>query len=205
MIWRSILELITGNECAIDKYFDKLESKMDSLLIRCDRIEEKLDSDIRELTEELEFYKGMIHSVAETLPDMMWCKGIDGKYLYANRAIKDGLIFSENPVGRDDIDLANKAKMLFGDDNHTFGEKCANSDNVVLDNMRPMRFLESGKIKGKMVYLEVFKAPMFINGKLAGVVGTGRDMTEYVEAFREHNCGKCTKMVDIFEKYEFEG
>lgn len=195
----------TSDGCAIDKYFSKLESKMDSLLGRCDRIEEKLDKDIKELTEELEFYKAMIHSVAETLPDMMWCKSVDGKYLYANKAIREGLIFSDYPIGRDDVELANRAKELFGPDNHTFGEKCANSDKIVLENMRPMRFLESGKIRGKMVYLEVFKAPMFIGGKLSGVVGTGRDMTEYVEVFREHNCGKCSKMVDIFEKYEFEG
>jgi hypothetical protein len=55
-----------------------------------------------------------------------------------------------------------------------------------------------------MVYLEVFKAPLYIKGKLAGVVGTGRDMTEYVEAYREHNCNGCYKMTDIFTKYEFE-
>ena len=205
MNWVKIREWFTGDRCAIDAYFTQLEIKMDLLLGRCDKIEEKLDKDIKELTEELEFYKAMIHSVAETLPDMMWCKGIDGKYLYANKAIREGLIFSEYPIGRDDVDLAGKAKEMFGDENHTFGEKCANSDKVVLEQMRPMRFLESGKIKGKRVYLEVFKAPMMIGGRLAGVVGTGRDMTEYVEAYREQNCNGCGKMTDIFSKYEFEG
>lgn len=205
MSWTGIRNWLTGSECAIDVYFAALESKMDMLLGRCDKIEEKLDKDIKELTEELEFYKAMIHSVTETLPDMVWCKGIDGKYLYANKAIREGLIFSDFPIGRDDVELAGKAKELFGDENHTFGEKCANSDKVVLESLKPMRFLESGMIKGKMVYLEVFKAPMFVGGRLAGVVGAGRDMTEYVEAYRAHSCKGCGKMTDIFSKYEFEG
>lgn len=204
-MWSKLRSIITGQGCAIDEYFAQLEGKMDKLLTRCDRIEEKLDNDIKELSAELEFYKGFIGAVAETLPDMMWCKGIDGKYLYANKAIKEGLIFSDDPIGKGDVELALAAKVRFGDENHTFGEKCANSDKVVLEQMKPMRFLESGKIKGKMVYLEVFKAPMYNDGKLTGVVGTGRDMTEYVEAYREHNCGGCGKMTDIFSKYEFEG
>lgn len=205
-------KLIYGESCAIDKYFEGLESKMDSLLNRCDRIEEKLDNDVKELEDELEFYKGFIGAVAETVPDMMWCKDIDGKYLYANKAIKEGLIFSDDPIGKDDIELALAAKARFGSDNHTFGEICGNSDQVVIAKVNDGtftkddgRFLESGKIKGKMVYLEVFKAPMIVNGKLTGVVGTGRDMTEYVKAFREHNCEGCKKMTDIFKKYEFEG
>lgn len=205
-------KVVQGDKCAIDEYFDRLENKMNSLLTRCDRIEDKLDNDIKELSEELEFYKGFVGSIAETLPDMMWCKDSEGKYLYANQAIKDGLLFDDHPEGKTDVWLATRAKARFGEDNHTFGEKCSNSDKAVLDKVRngtftedDGRFLESGKIKGKMKYLEVFKAPLFVKGKLIGVVGTGRDMTDYVEAYREHSCDKCGKMMDIFSKYEFEG
>lgn len=205
MSWESVRRIFSKEGCAIDNIFNKLEVKMDSLLRKCDDIECKLDKDIKALSEELDFYRGFLTTVAETLPDMMWCKDTEGRYLYANRAIKEGLIFSNNPLGRDDIDLATKAKERFGAENHSFGEKCSNSDKVVLEKLKPMRFLESGKIKGKMVYLEVFKAPLYIKGKLVGVVGTGRDMTEYVEAYREDECGKCGKMEDIFSKYEFEG
>ena len=207
----SIRKLIYGDSCAIDKYFERLESKMDRLLNRCDRIEEKLDNDVKELEDELEFYKGFIGAVAETVPDMMWCKDIEGKYLYANKAIKEGLIFSDDPIGKGDVELALAAKARFGSDNHTFGEVCGNSDQVVIDKVNAGtfhkddgRFLESGKIKGKMVYLEVFKAPMYSKGKLTGVAGTGRDITEYVEAYRDNNCGGCGKMIDIFKKYEYE-
>jgi hypothetical protein len=135
---------------------------------------------------------------------------LDGKYLYANTAIRDNLLFDRNPIGKGDVELALAAKKRFGEENHTFGEKCANSDLVVIDLTQKGlfkkeygRFLESGKVKGKMLYLEVFKAPLFINGVLTGTVGTGRDMTEYVEAFRANNCDGCRKMKDIFKKYEY--
>ena len=191
--------------CRIDTYFSKLEVSMQSVIDKCNRIERQLDAEVRLLTQEVAVYKGMLHSMAEAVPDMLWCKDLDGKYTYANSAIKNGLLFDDNPIGKTDIELASKAKEMFGDDNHTFGAKCANSDKIVLQILRPQRFLESGMIKGKMTYLEVFKAPYYVDGKVAGVVGGGRDMTEYVEALRVHDCSGCGKMKDIFSKYEYEG
>ena len=191
------------NSCKIDNYFGKLDQSMQAVIDKCERIERQLAAEVKLLTEEVALYKGMLHSVAETLPDMMWCKDVDGKYVYANVAIKKGLLFDMNPVGKTDVELATKAKVYFGEENHTFGEKCRNSDKVVLETGRAERFLESGNVKGKMMYLEVFKAPWIVNGELRGVVGTGRVMTEYVEAYREQNCGGCGKMADIFKKYEY--
>lgn len=191
------------NSCKIDNYFGKLDQSMQSVIDKCERIERQLDAEVKLLTEEVALYKGMLHSVAETLPDMMWCKDVDGKYVYANGAIKKGLLFDMNPVGKTDVEMATKAKEYFGEENHTFGEKCRNSDKVVLDTGRAERFLESGKVQGKMLFLEVFKAPWIVNGELRGVVGTGRVMTEYVEAYREQNCGGCGRMADIFKKYEY--
>lgn len=200
----------SNDNCVIDKYFDKLEVKMNDLLIRCDSIDKKLDTDINELTQELRFYKSLVDTVAEAIPDMMWCKDLNGKYLYANASIRDNLLFDRNPIGKGDIELALAAKERFGAENHTFGEKCTNSDKVVIDlvtsgvfTKEDGRFLESGKVKGSMMYLEVFKAPLFADGELIGTVGTGRPMTEYVEAFRAHNCKGCQKMTDIFSKYEY--
>ena len=194
-LWRSM------TVCKIDEYFCQLDSSMQAVVGKCEKIEQQLATEVKLLTEEVAMHKGMLHSVAETLPDMMWCKDTEGKYVYANMAIKKGLLFDINPIGKTDIELAKKAKERFGEENHTFGDKCANSDKVVLTNMAPERFLESGMIKGKMVYLEVFKAPWYVNGVLKGVVGTGRNMTEYVEAYRAQECD--CNVSDIFKKYEY--
>lgn len=198
--------------CPIDIYFNSLDKSMQQVLDRCIKIEHQLEEEIKILSAEVDNYKGMLNSIAEALPDMFWCKGLDGKYLYTNTAINTGLLFDYNPIGKDDIELSTNAKAKFGAENHTFGEICGNSDLVVIEKVKAGtftkddgRFLESGKIKGKMLYLEVFKAPFYVNGELKGVVGTGRDMTDYVLAFREHNCKGCLKMDDIFKKYEYEG
>lgn len=198
--------------CGIDKYFDKLDRGMNNLVTQFDRIESKLDYEIQILNKELDHYKDMLESIGNTIPDMLWFKDLSGKYQYANKAIKQGLLFDINPIGKTDLELSTKAKARFGDSNHTFGAKCANSDLIVITKAlsgtfkkEDGRFLESGKIKGKMTYLEVFKAPKYKDGKLIGVVGTGRDITEYVEAFRELNQGQLCKMEDIFKRYEFEG
>lgn len=199
------------SQCPIDNYFNSLDKSMQQVLDRCNKIEKQLDEEIKLLVEEVANYKGMLNSIAETLPDMLWCKDLDGKYIYSNTAINTGLLFDYNPIGKNDTELSTNAKLLFGEDNHTFGEICGNSDLIVIEKAKlgifkkeDGRFLESGLIKGEMVYLEVFKAPFYVNGELRGVVGTGRDMTEYVLAFREHNCGGCHKMEDIFKKYEYE-
>ena len=191
------------SSCKIDSYFGRLDQSMQAVIDKCEKIERLLDLEDKLVTEEVALYKGMLHSIAETLPDMMWCKDVDGKYVYANNAIKKGLLFDMNPIGKTDAELAAKAKEYFGEDKHTFGEKCRNSDKVVLETGKAERFLERGKVKGEMQYLEVFKAPWIVNGKLKGVVGTGRPMTEYVEAYRKQNCGACGKMADIFKKYEY--
>jgi PAS domain-containing protein len=87
------------NSCKIDNYFGKLDQSMQAVIDKCERIERQLDAEVKLLTEEVALYKGMLHSVAETLPDMMWCKDVDGKYVYANGAIKKGLLFDMNRDG----------------------------------------------------------------------------------------------------------
>ncbi len=43
-----------------------------------------------------------------------------------------------------------------------------------------MKFEEYGNVKGKMLYLEVFKAPFYDkDNNILGTVGTGRDITEF--------------------------
>lgn len=38
-----------------------------------------------------------MQAMMEKLPDMLWFKDVNGKYVYANKAIKDGLLLDNNP------------------------------------------------------------------------------------------------------------
>jgi hypothetical protein len=159
----------------------------------------------------------------DVIPDMVWFKQYDdnangGKYIYANQSIKDNLLLCPNPIGSTDIELALRAKQVYGVENHTFGEKCANSDPITIENwkngQKASRFLESGKVKGVMMYLEVHKSVVLNStGKVIGVCGAGRDITLYINAVKsleketisdDSCCVPVKKMVDVFKSYEFE-
>jgi len=197
------------NPFDISEVIERMVCKFDDVEVKLTKLQKSLEQEVAFYKAELEMHRHVINQIGDSLPDMLWFKDLDGRYVYANTAIKGGLLFSEHPMGKTDIELAQRAKLRFGEANHTFGEKCANSDSIVLQEQRPMRFLESGKIQGKIVYLEVYKNvvrdPM---GNVIGVCGTGRDLTEYVEAVKsmEGNCAKrCgeAEVVLAFKKYEF--
>ncbi|MEA3353396.1 MAG: PAS domain S-box protein [Campylobacterota bacterium] len=118
------------------------------------------------------------------LPDMLWIKDLEGVYIYANQAICDGLLMADDinePIGKTDIFFALRERDKYKEkpDWHTFGELCFDSDKEVVKANKPMRFEEYGNVKGKMLYLEVHKAPFYDKeGNIIGVVGSGRDITE---------------------------
>ncbi|AXX90428.1 GGDEF domain-containing protein [Arcobacter suis] len=123
--------------------------------------------------------------ISKHLPDMLWAKDLDGRYLYANDAICNKLLMAtpQEVIGKNDVFFAQRERAKHPENKqwHTFGELCFNSDTLVLDEMKPMIFEEYGNIKGELVYLEVNKAPLQdVNGKLIGTIGSGRDITSQV-------------------------
>lgn len=133
----------------------------------------------------------LLRMLSDNLPDMLWAKDVNGKYIFANKAICENLLMAKDtnePIGKGDVFFAlrEREKHKENKDWHTFGELCFNSDEVVLKNMKNMVFEEYGNVKGKPLYLEVHKAPFFdTTGRLLGTVGSGRDITEEIKAKRE--------------------
>ena len=213
--------LITKTLLSIKNFYIKhftIYKEIEPMMIQIDYIKAQmcmirteLEEEIEMVTRDLNLYKNVVEIMARELPDMFWLKDTTGKYIFANEEIKNKLLLNHNPIGQNDIQLANAAKAVYGTDNHTFGEKCANSDQVVTESMVKQRFMESGKVKGKMLYLEVYKAPLVVDGEFIGVFGSGRDMTEYVEAYIQQRellkklfPNLVAKFDNIFAKYSFE-
>lgn len=195
----------------IYKEIEQMMIQIDYIKAQMCMIRTELEEEIEMVTIDLNLYKNIVEIMAKELPDMFWLKDTTGKYIFANEEIKNKLLLNHNPIGQNDIQLANAAKAVYGPDNHTFGEKCANSDQIVTESMVKQRFMESGKIKGKMLYLEVYKAPLVVDGEFIGVFGSGRDMTEYVEAYIQQRellkklfPNLVAKFDNIFAKYSFE-
>lgn len=125
----------------------------------------------------------LLRMVCDNVPDMIWAKDRNGFYLFANQAICTNLLVArdtEEPVGKNDLFFARRERESHPEraDWHTFGELCFNSDELVLQDMKPQRFDEYGNVKGAFLFLDVFKAPFFDDsGTLLGTVGCGRVVT----------------------------
>ncbi len=135
--------------------------------------------------DESKYKSQLLDLLSDNLPDMLWVKDTEGRYIFANKAICDNLLMAKDtsePIGKGDVFFALRERETQPDNPHwhTFGELCFNSDEVVIQNNKAMRFEEYGNIKGKLTYLEVFKAPFYdADGNILGTVGAGRDITEY--------------------------
>ena len=137
-----------------------------------------------------------------SVPDMFWVKDLDGRYIKANDAIRKKLLFCEDPIGRDDRSIAQDIVDRIGEDNHTFGAICGNSDLEVLRQELPMKFNEDGIVNGSYIMLQVHKNVVRDSmGNVIAVVGVGRDITYEVELLNKGLAlTKCEESRSIFKE-----
>ncbi|NOZ93673.1 MAG: PAS domain-containing protein [Acidobacteria bacterium] len=144
----------------------------------------KAEEELRRSQARLERLYSMARLMADNLPDMIWAKDLEGRYLFANRALASELLMAEDteePLGKTDAFFADRARARHPDepDWYTLGEVCGSSDARVLETRAPMQFDETGRVNGRFVWLDVRKAPLFDrNGALIGTVGSARDVTK---------------------------
>ena len=147
---------------------------------------EKYKEDLRKEREIRLREKNLFISVLDHLDDLVWAKDMDGKYIVANKAFREKFCYGiswEELQGKTDQELAEKFKHLVGEENHTFGEMCANSDVIIQETKVPKQFLEEGNINGKLMKLVVNKSPVYnFEGKMFATCGSGRDVTEWHDA-----------------------
>ena len=133
--------------------------------------------------------RNLFLSVLDHIEDMLWSKDLDGRYIVANKAFRNKFCYElewNEMQGRNDIELAKIFKEKVGNENHTFGEVCSNSDDVIIRTEEPKEFMEYGLINGKMMKLAVNKSPVYDNkGELCATCGTGRDITDWHDSLEE--------------------
>lgn len=210
--WKGFCNILWGNS------INELTTKLDEFLYEIEKDKErayKLELELNRVRNERDRFKNLVIAVGNTIPDLMWAKDLQGRYLYANKEILNTLFYGFDKsavLGRNDLEITKLCKELVGDKNHTFGEICKNSDYIVLKNLSKRRFLEYGKVNGSEIYLEVHKAPFYNSeGKLLGTVGTGRDITDWylgiknaIENCKESTIDLISKELDKY-KFDFEG
>lgn len=195
---RKELEDRKKTENALKQSYGKLElSKLATLNLMEDlktEIEEHKKSEeiLRENQNKYKELFTLFRSISDNMTDMLWAKDLENKYIFANKAICDRLlnaINTEEPVGKNDLFFALREREKHSEDPawHTFGEICRDSDQVIIDSGKAAQFDEYGNVKGKFLYLDVRKSPLYNDkGIMLGTVGSARDITHEKEVMRQH-------------------
>ena len=154
----------------------------DELLKRIQTLEDDNRQLARSLTDRQADFDALAklnRRIADNAPDMIWAKDMNNRYLFANRALCDRLLMCKSPeavVDKNDVYFA--ALERANGQRHTFGEVCENSDEIVKEKQKAMRFVEDGLVRGQYLVLDVHKAPLLDeSGIMIGTVGCGRDIT----------------------------
>ncbi len=128
----------------------------------------------------------LLHLLTDAVPDLIWAKDLEGRYIFSNKANRQKLLKSE------DIDPIGKNHQFFTERErnngytYTFGEICADSDRIVIESGKPGQFMEKGRVRDEYLMLDVYKAPLLdYNGTLIGTVGVGRDITQEAKTLAE--------------------
>ncbi|MBS4059295.1 MAG: PAS domain S-box protein [Bacteroidetes bacterium] len=126
----------------------------------------------------------LFRTIADNMPDMLWAKDLDKRFIFVNKAIAQNLLNAENtnePIGKNDMYFALREREKYPENSnwHTFGEICRDSDAIVLESGENGQFDEFGNVQGKFLFLDVIKSPLKNeSGEIIGTVGAGRDVTK---------------------------
>lgn len=154
----------------------------------------------KDMTRKYQELSTLLRLMADNMPDMLWAKNLDREYIFANKAICNNLLNAtdtDEPLGKTDMFFAMRERNSRPDNPewHSFGEVCRDSDTITVEEMKPMRFDEFGNVKGKFLFLDVHKAPLYDeSGRLIGVVGSARDVTAAREA--EYQLRKLSQAIE---------
>ncbi len=144
----------------------------------------KAEEALRESEAKYRELYSMMRLMSDNLPDLIWTKDMEGKFLFVNKACSEILLNArdtDEPIGKTDIYFADRMMKSHPEipDYLSFGIKCIESDLTVLKTRKPMRFDESGNIKGEFLFLDVFKAPFYDeNEDIIGIVGCAKVVTK---------------------------
>jgi PAS domain S-box-containing protein len=126
----------------------------------------------------------MLRLMCDNVPDMIWAKDMEGRYLFANKATCEqylGVDDPQAPLGKSDRHFLELRQAECPEDPgwHTIRLGGADSDRETLEGRSPGRYEECGQNRGRFEIYEVRKAH-FVNdqGVVIGAVGAARNITE---------------------------
>lgn len=127
--------------------------------------------ELQKAKEEAVHREDFLRFLFQTLPDLVWVKDINGKYISINKRVEDLFGLKElQIIGKTDDELIDKETA----------EKFNEQDRQVIESERLSVFEThlTFKSDGHQELSETIKSPMYDNtGKFMGVIGIGRDIS----------------------------
>jgi diguanylate cyclase (GGDEF)-like protein/PAS domain S-box-containing protein len=122
--------------------------------------------------DELIHQRGFLRTLVNTIPDLIWLKDPEGKYLACNKRFEDFFGASEAEiVGKTDYDFVDKELADFFREH----DKNAMNNDTLTINEEEIPFASDGHKE----LLQTTKTPMYDGNKnLIGVLGIGHDITQ---------------------------
>ena len=136
----------------------------------------------------------MLRLICDNVPDMIWAKDLENRYVFANKALCEkllDLVNTDEPLGKTFDYFVARERDRHPDDPewYSYGQFAQDIDRHTLGRDEPTTFEESGNVFGKFVFLEAHQARLInARGEVIGTVGCARDITERKasEAFVQH-------------------
>jgi len=171
----SIFEVILLGYALMDR-IDLLHAEKDEALAKAStylsQLNDGLEEQVYERTKQLSKSEAHLRTLLHTLPDLVWWKDPEGKYLACNPKVEQFLGAKQAEIiGKTDYDFVTKKLANFF---HT-------TDQAAIAAGKPSLFEERITFAddGHKELLETLKTPIFSpDGELTGVLGVGRDITE---------------------------
>ncbi len=130
----------------------------------------------RKAEEALRNNETLLHTLVQTIPDLVWLKDRDGVYLACNPVF-------ERLYGAKEADIVGKTDYDFVD--KEMAEHFREHDRKAMEKGKPTSNEEwlTFADDGHKIFSETVKTPMYDKtGELNGVLGIGRDLTERLKA-----------------------
>lgn len=165
---------------------EKLRDEMDE--------RKEIEEALRVSQEESRQLATMLRLMCDNVPDMIWAKDLEGRYIFANKALCERILGTGNtdePQAKTFEYFIERERAAHPDDPewYTYGQFSQDVDRHTLSREEPTTFEESGNVRGRFAFLDVHQA-RFVNaqGAVIGTVGCARDITERKasEAFVQH-------------------
>jgi PAS domain S-box-containing protein len=129
----------------------------------------------------------MMHQLCDTVPDMLWAKDTEDRFIFVNKETSIHLLGyadTDAPIGKKESELKEAASLT----NRYIPDKIDHEkapEDRIKRNPLTHRFEEIRIVDGHPFHIDIIRIPFFdMMGDLIGTVAVGRDVTEERERAR---------------------